>query len=76
MNKEASDKLLSLLTQGLKNEDLLTESDRAFLKARAGYIKQKHQDRLPSVFGKHPTKAIKVKKIKAKADPLAHPAAL
>ena len=46
-----------LLQKGLASEADLTDSDRAFLRARSEYIKQKHKDALPSVFAPSAVKA-------------------
>lgn len=43
-------KVNELVVQGLEDENSLTEENKAFLRSRASYVRQRHQDRLPSVF--------------------------
>lgn len=76
MDQNESEKIGQLLRKGLENEDSLSDADRLHLRARTSFIKEKHQNKLPSVFGpdvekdiaKRAKDAQKTAKAQAKAD--------
>ncbi len=50
-------KVNETVVKGLTDENSLTEADKALLRSRATYVRQRHQDRMPSVFSDPAIKA-------------------
>ena len=50
-------KVNETVVKGLTDENSLTEADKALLRSRASYVRQRHQDRMPSVFSDPAIKA-------------------